>query len=211
MQVPSRRTASSRKSWQLRGDQALSYAAQVAAPLAQRRYRLAARRDAVKFLLVFAGSAAAAYLVFGVLMGVAVVRGDSMNPAYRDGDVVLFARLPLGFEAGDVVLIKSNGRLNVSSTSGFERIDFLKRVVASPGDTVDIRDGAVIVNGTRLVESYAQGFTDTKGGQGYPVTLSDGEYFVLGDNRKSSADSRNYGPVKADEIEGRATAVLHAV
>ena len=70
MRVPGRRTAFPRKGWQLRGGQDFSYAAQVAAPLAQRRYRLAARRDAVKFLLVFAGSAVAAYLVFGVLMGV---------------------------------------------------------------------------------------------------------------------------------------------
>ncbi len=84
--------------------------------------------------------------------------------------------------------------------------DYVKRVIAIPGDRVDLRQGKVYVNGERVDEPYISGkFTSSQNQQvRFPLDVPEGNYFVLGDNRPVSNDSRSWGFVPADDIVGRA-------
>jgi signal peptidase I len=78
--------------------------------------------------------------------------------------------------------------------------DFVKRVIGVPGDRVEIREGTVFVNGEALDEPY---ITDHDSSDMREMTLQDKQYFVLGDNRRGSNDSRNWGPVPEENILGK--------
>ena len=142
-------------------------------------------------------------LLFGLIFGIAVVHGSSMNPAFRENDLALFFRvghyISGGYSAGDVIILQADAR-------GLRK--YVKRVVGVPGDTVDIGpEGLVLINGGPLEELYTKGFTRRKELE-LPLRLGPGEYFVLGDNRENSNDSRNFGAVTAQQIEGKVIAVL---
>jgi signal peptidase I len=148
-------------------------------------------------LHLVSGVIAAAAIVAAVMcfvLGAARVSGNSMAPAYRDSTFVWFVRGGSTFSRGTVV--------SVTMPSGDH---YIKRVVAGPGDTVDIADGKLIVNGKTVDEPYARGRTERQadGLMVYPYKLPASKYFVLGDNRAHSADSRIFGPVSAAQIQGR--------
>ncbi len=148
-------------------------------------------RQAVTDVLL---TAAAVYLLFGVVMGVAVVSGSSMEPSLRERDVVLFLRIDTGYNPEDIVLSKAEG----------DSV-YIKRIAAVPGQTVDINEenGALMIDGTEVSEPYVYTKTAEKTGMAFPYTLGEGEYLLLGDNRENSYDSRNYGPVKEEDIKGK--------
>lgn len=85
---------------------------------------------------------------------------------------------------------------------------FVKRVIATSGQTVDLKDGKVYVDGRRLDESYAMGESKpldahlSSAPDSYPYTIPDGCIWVMGDNRENSADSRYFGPVEEDSVIG---------
>lgn len=133
------------------------------------------------------------FLAFQFFVGASRVSGNSMMPTYSDGDTVFFLRMSRDFSYGDVVSIKM--------VSG-ER--YIKRVIAGPGDVVDLRDGCVYINGVPEDSRYAGGVTEPDSGLlSYPYTVEDGRYFVLGDNREASVDSRTFGTVSGKQILGR--------
>jgi len=108
------------------------------------------------------------------------------------------ALLPLRqIERGDVVDFKQPEE---------PEIDFIKRVVALPGDTVELRNGYLFVNDQRVEEPYVvQQYRDRDPRKSYgPVEMAEDQYFVLGDHRNASADSRFWGPVHRKLIKGRA-------
>lgn len=121
------------------------------------------------------------------------VKGDSMLPNFYNNELLLTEKVSYRFgdpKRGDVIVFKAPERQNV---------DFIKRIVGLPGDTVDIKDGSVFVNGKELIEPY-----ETQKTQGFEtVKLGQGEYFVLGDNRGSSSDSRSFGAINGNSIKGR--------
>ena len=122
------------------------------------------------------------------------VAGASMQPALNDGDRVFISRAMAAFGVvarGDIVVCRLE--------DAGEKQDIVKRVVALPGDEIVIADGALQVNGVEIREAYASGGTDGT----VRVTLADGEYFVMGDNREVSMDSRNLGPVRAGDLIGK--------
>lgn len=138
------------------------------------------------------------YLIFGIILGIGVVKGSSMEPALKEGDLFLFSRLDKLYHSGDIVLaVKDN------------RKDAIKRVVAIPKDTInEILAGLVLINDEPLDEPYIYEETHKKTGVNYPVTMRMDEYFLMGDSRENSQDSRNYGAVKKTEIYGRVIAVF---
>ena len=81
--------------------------------------------------------------------------------------------------------------------------DFVKRVIGLPGETVEIRSGAVYINGVELEASYDLGSEFRQYQESQSITLRDGEFFVLGDNRGSSNDSKDWGPVQLEHIVGK--------
>jgi signal peptidase I len=130
-----------------------------------------------------------------------VVSGSSMEPNFHDKDYLIVDRLTYRTSApqrGDVIVLKYP-----KDTSQF----FIKRIIGLPGDTISFSQGHVIITnsqypgGWELNEPYLPSQTETFGGA--PVTLGAGEYFVLGDNRTASSDSRVWGILPADDIVGR--------
>jgi signal peptidase I len=123
------------------------------------------------------------------------IEGQSMEPTLQDKQYLLVNKLAYGRfgrpHRGDIVVFEAWGSDK----------DFIKRIVAMPGDTIEIHDDKVWVDGTPLDEPYLDEPTrDTLG----PVHLKPGEYYVLGDNRGNSTDSRTYGPLPAAKIVGKA-------
>lgn len=135
-----------------------------------------------------------------------VVPSASMEPTLMVGDTFIGTRLDLATrppEAGDVVTFddpEDPGRTLV------------KRVVATSGQTVDIHDGALWVDGRRADYPNTQGVTEPIAGHApnvatdvsYPITLGEGQVFVMGDNREHSLDSRWFGPVDESAVSSRA-------
>lgn len=147
----------------------------------------------IRFFKEFAVIAIALFLVFRFVIGISRVSGNSMYPTYRNGEPVVYSRLHLNYERGDVA--------SVRMPSG-EYI--IKRVVAVEGDTVEIRDGVFFINGEPEQGSYVNGETQPQNELVvYPVTLRAGQIFVLGDNRGVSIDSRTIGPVATSQTRGK--------
>ena len=137
-------------------------------------------------------------VLFGLVFGVGLVSGSSMNPLFQNKDIVLYTRAG-NFSRYDVVILQADGTLIHK---------YVKRVIGVPGDVVNIDENGISINGEFLEESYTAGLTQANGAGQYPMTLEEGEYFVLGDNRESSRDSRNFGAIKDNQIEGKVIAVL---
>lgn len=157
--------------------------------LQHRRNALRRKKNWCRLIRGLVVTVLTAFLLSGVFFGIGIIHGDSMSPSFMDGDRVLVWRLERCYAAGDVVFF----------TRGSDQL--IKRVAAIPGDTVDAdTQGRLMVNGKALKDTYV------KPGVRYPLTLLEGEYFVLGDNRGAAVDSRNFGPVA--DIGGKVILVL---
>ena len=146
--------------------------------------------------------AAAVFLVVYVfLFRPFQVNGNSMHPNFFDKEYVLTNIISLRFEdpkIGDVIVFKAP----LDSDK-----DYIKRVIATPGDKVLIKNGSVYLNGKTLDESsYLNASIKTNAGsflkEGQEVIAAKDEYFVLGDNRPYSSDSREWGFVPRESIIG---------
>ena len=129
------------------------------------------------------------------------VIGDSMMPALYNGQQILIDKFIYKLSSpkrGDVIVFQPNGNEN---THYYE-----KRIIGLPGETIQIIDGYVYVNGSKLDEDDTYDLIEDRGIAKDGLILQPYEYFVLGDNRNSSEDSRsgNMGPVKKEYIIGKA-------
>jgi signal peptidase I len=136
------------------------------------------------------------------MFGIAIVSGTSMKPTLSTGDVIIFWKLSSSYERGEIVLIKTDGRE-----------DYVKRICALPGENVAIDDGSgtLLTDGKTQYEPYVYEKTYSKVEIAYPLGLSPDEYFVMGDHRSDSRDSRNYGAVTEKRIDGKAIVVIRKV
>ena len=154
----------------------------------------ALRELATKFLtlLVFLG------IVFGVVFGITPMRNQDMMPKISAGDLMVYERLGNSWISGDVVVWKKEGKT------------YTGRIVAVPGDQVKItEEESLEINGSVVAESNIFYKTPAYvGAVAYPLTLSSGEYFVLGDFREGAKDSRYFGPIERKEIKGKVLVVL---
>ncbi len=126
-----------------------------------------------------------------------IVNGDSMYSTLYDGDIMILNKMAYSkrdINRFDIVVIKYNGR------------HIIKRVIGLPGDTVKCEDNTLYINGVKYEEDYLDPNTNTSDFE--IEEIKDGYYFVLGDNREVSMDSREIGLIKASAIEGQAKVTL---
>lgn len=137
------------------------------------------------------------WLISRYVISAVEVRGRSMAPTLQDGERYFLNRLIYLWRAparGDLAVIRDPGHADRA----------VKRIIGLPGDWVVIQDGHVYVNGQKLAEPYVAPGTRTEAGPGlvHSVRLGPDSYFVLGDNRGCSEDSRHYGPIHRRQIVG---------
>ena len=131
----------------------------------------------------------AGFLVVNFLVCMVKVEGVSMEPTYYDGNILLVNRLD-NPDRGDIVTFKSQNR------------NLIKRIIGVPGDIVKIENSIVYVNGKPLEEEYIKEPTFDSGNASSEIKLAEDEYFVLGDNRNNSIDSRVFGVIYEKDIIG---------
>lgn len=163
----------------------------------QEKERLSNRRRFYKLLrnttFTLLVVAAASVLIAFLLMPVLRVSGDSMEPTLKDQDVVLLVKTD-HFETGELCGFYWQNKL------------LLKRIIAGPGDMVDIKDdGSVYVNGQELDEPYVTEKSLGDCDMEFPYQVPENKYFVMGDHRSVSIDSRNsvIGCVDKSQMVGK--------
>jgi len=127
------------------------------------------------------------------------VRGQSMDPNFENGDYLIIDEITYRFKApqrGEVIVFKS-------PQDPSQR--FIKRIIGLPGETIEIKDGKVIIytKGEPQVLDESNYLSDLLTGGNIQITLAEDEYFVLGDNRSFSFDSRRFGVLSEENIIGR--------
>lgn len=131
------------------------------------------------------------------ILCISKVSGNSMSPTYKNGQMVFVKdRNVAHIKRNDVILFRVNAGAKVKSI-------YIKRVVGIPGDTIYIHNGKLYVNDVEVNDNLPN--MNKAGLASASLHLEDGEYFVLGDNRNNSNDSRNIGAVKSSAIIGIVT------
>ena len=121
-----------------------------------------------------------------------LVKGDSMNPKYKNNDFMFLNKIIYKFTSikrGDVVVLK------------YKNDDLIKRVIGLPKDKIKVENGKLYINNKEYKEDYINSYTASEDFD--EVTIKNNEYFVMGDNRYNSYDSRNFGPITKRNIIGR--------
>lgn len=171
------------------------------APNEQEESKPEKRIKSGKIVSMIFGFAAVLVLVSTLFVPVIQVSGDSMEPMFSNGDIVLLYKTK-EYERGDLCCVSWQSKL------------LLKRVIGLPGDTVEIdEDGNVCVNGQMLDEPYV---TDKSKGEcdiTFPYIVGDDEYFMLGDHRATSIDSRNsaVGCIAKKQVVGQVLTKLRTI
>ena len=157
-------------------------------------------KELLVWLLVIAVGVVASYLVVTFVGQRTQVSGESMETTLSDGDHLIVDKISYRFndpQRYDIIVFPYRLEKNTY---------YIKRIIGLPGETVQIVNGYVYINGVQLDEHYGNEVMEEAGLAAEPITLGADQYFVLGDNRNNSQDSRaaNVGVIHRDEVLGRA-------
>lgn len=177
-------------------------------------------KEILEWIIYFVSAVVIASLLQSQLYALTTVHQSSMQNTLFEGHMLIMDKLSFQFsqpKKGDIIVFVKN-----EDTKGFIKRyevflkdvqlrfqkDFrtnrlIKRVIALAGDKVDIHDGLVYVNDILLDEPYVKGVTPEMSMQ-YPLVVPEGQIFVMGDNRENSLDSRSFGPISLNSVEGKA-------
>ena len=158
-------------------------------------------KEIIIWVICIGLSILAGFLVTKYAIEKTTMIGDSMNTTLNDGEEIIINKLAYIFSSPDrfdVIVFMQEGKEH-----SFYNI---KRVIGLPGETICIKEGYVYVNNSKIDEKIAVDTINNPGLAGEPIVLGDDEYFVLGDNRNQSEDSRfaNISLIKENEIIGEA-------
>ena len=148
----------------------------------------------LEILEILAVVLVAIYIIYGFVAQPFLVQGASMEPNFSTGDYLLVDEMTYRLrepERGEIIVFK-----NPNNESEF----FIKRIIGLPGEQVIVSDGNVLINGELLSEKYLVPGTEVTGE--YVFQLGEGQYFVMGDNRPQSYDSRRWGSLGENLIVG---------
>ncbi|WP_425464016.1 signal peptidase I [Oceanobacillus piezotolerans] len=135
------------------------------------------------------------------IFATSIVEGESMNPTLQDGERVIFNKLVYLVdepERGDIVIIQRPHK------------NYVKRVIGLPGETIEIRAGELYINNERYTQEFLSKESMLRTGNYGPETIPENHYFVMGDNRAISKDSRNgLGLILENEIIGKSEIIIY--
>lgn len=141
-------------------------------------------------------------MIYLFIMSPQEINGASMEPTFHNKEFILTNKIEYKLhdpQRGDVVIFKSPRNKD---------IDYIKRIIGVPGDRVGLKGGTYYVNGERLFEPYLAANTYISGGnylrEDSEIIVPKGRYFVSGDNRGHSSDSREFGPIPKEDFIGKA-------
>lgn len=167
--------------------------------------KLKKRKEIIEWIVTLAVVIFIALVFRNFVLGTNLVKGISMEPTFEHNDYVVLNKLTYRLgepKRGDIVVC--------SYDKGTQEENIIKRVIGTPGDVIDIETGdeyqyIVLVNGEAIEENYLGENMEQKGDIEYPYTVPEGCYFVMGDNRNSSNDSRSklIGAIPKKNIEGK--------
>ncbi|WP_027963027.1 signal peptidase I [Halalkalibacillus halophilus] len=142
-----------------------------------------------------------AFLLRTYIFATSVVEGASMDPTLENGERVIFNKAIYLLDTpdrGDIVIIQHPNK------------NYVKRVIGLPNETIEVKENKLYVNGDPREESYLTSSELDGTGSFGPIEIPEGQYFVMGDNRSISKDSRNgLGMIEEDEIIGRSEIVIY--
>lgn len=182
-------------------------------------------REIVDWIICILAAFALAVTIKYFVFTPTLVKQTSMTPTIKDGERVLINRMVRTFNMpiyrGNIITFEmptrtENGVGVYNETSSFmefiihdllelNKISFIKRVIGVGGDHVLIKGGKVYVNDMEIEEVYLNGIETPRKGEFYDVVVPEGYLFVMGDNRDGSSDSRAFGCIPLDKVEGRVT------
>lgn len=177
-------------------------------------------KEARSFSLTIIGSIILISIINTKVFAMAKVQQSSMENTLHSGEKLFVDKISYSFtepKRGDIIIFlkdEEKGNLIEESCNYIKeiisfnnitdaRIRYVKRVIGIPGDEINIEQGNVYVNGEKLNEDYIKGETYEREIR-FPLKVGKGEVFVLGDNREGSKDSRDFGTIKIEQVEGRA-------
>lgn len=141
-------------------------------------------------------------MIYLFVMSPQEISGASMETNFHNGEFILTNKIEYKFtdpKRGDIVIFKSPRN---------KEVDYIKRVIGLPGETVRLSNSTFFINGKKVDEPYLAAGTYTFGGSFLPentdITVPGGKYFVVGDNRPHSSDSREFGPIAKEDFIGKA-------
>lgn len=121
------------------------------------------------------------------------VIGVSMMETTEENDIIIINKMIKNYDKKDIIVLKDSKNNLV-----------VKRIIALPGESISCEEGDIYINDKKIVEDYIVGETQSF----KKIKLKSNEYFVMGDNRENSIDSREYGPIQKEEIIGKVIKII---